>query len=297
MTQVHGLDVLSVYDIATGDVVQLNALGDDTELVVRGLLDGDGVKSPEGTPYYGGDLSRVAVTFLGADEYEILRAWQKAGRMLRLAGAGPAGALLWNEDTLISVAPETVKGASGGARGYRLTAERRGHGSHNIWLDEDLLAHLGPFVQELGNLGGAWEALSCAQTEGSPGDGSINVEDVGATVGATLRLANRIVFPVSGVRLTGSVSQSGTDATIGTRPQLEFNAVAFAGGAPLVGAYAGLDTAEHDDRVSVAAVTPAGTWSLTLNPLATSAPFTNEIVLYRPALRVGTSTEPGRLAV
>ena len=289
---VHGLDVLSVYDPATGEVVQLNTLGDGSEVQAAHPLDGDGgVKTPTGSPYYGGDHSRLSVVFVDEGAYETLALWQRQGRLLSFAGAGPAGALLWYERDLIRVRPETVKGASGGARGWILEAERRGHGAHRIWLNEGVLAGIvGPLATPSG-LGTGWQVSGMDVAAVDPASGSVRLHDNNTQSVRSLSVAP-VVFPVSGVTLTMSTGQTGATGAHG----MELICGGFGGGF-LSGVYPSPAGTQHPARVAGSIVTPPGIWQIRINMLIAQSAFGGaDVTIYRPALRLGTSTAPGALA-
>lgn len=288
MPDVHGLNVLSVYDPLSGTVVQLNALGQESEVLVRGVLDADGVETPTGGRYYGGDHSRISVQFLEVlgTEYAQLDAWMKEGRRVSAAGVGPTGALLWEEKDLLTVMPESIKGAQGGARGFRLEMERKGHASHKIYWHNDLLDRFGwPLALPL-PAGYTYYNANIGEED----DSLFSVNAISSGTGSALD-SPKILFPVAGVRLTGSVGYAGAagNSWLG-------GVGALTKGSLSVGsAYENLQAAGDypDNRMRVEYVTSPGTYyvffSLAYSPTGVGYAFVR-----RPALRVGTSGEAGR---
>lgn len=90
----------SLYDPATGTVVQLNSIHQDSEFSISGADEEDAV----GNGVYLGDEATLDLYFYDKEPAKItqLRTWQENETPLRLAAVGTRSNILWNESVAIT---------------------------------------------------------------------------------------------------------------------------------------------------------------------------------------------------
>lgn len=130
---ISGLKIISIYDPATGTVVQLNKVSEEGEFVKQAIS----VKNTQGNLVYAGDESNFEFTAYDNDGYSQLETWMKNKTPVRLVTYGVEENILWYEDAKITVR-KNYGFAVGNLNSFTVQVSARG-GEHDIHIGQNLL--------------------------------------------------------------------------------------------------------------------------------------------------------------
>ena len=135
---ISGLQKISVYDPATGTVVQLNNVAPSASFKNREPLS---VKNTDSELIYDGDDSYLEFAAFDNGAFDQLETWMKAGTGLNIVGMGVEEHFAWYETTPIVVKKNF--GFQVGNRNSIVVSTQKSRGSHNINARTNLLRFLG----------------------------------------------------------------------------------------------------------------------------------------------------------
>ncbi len=130
---VSGQKKISIYDPATGTVVQLNNISEEGEFEKKGSF----IKTSAGNRMYSGDESKAEFLSLDWTGYDQLVTWMKNRTPVRFVTYGLDEHILWYEDTYITVDQKTVF-APFKRSGFKIYFEKAG-GVHAIYKGSNIL--------------------------------------------------------------------------------------------------------------------------------------------------------------
>jgi len=130
---VTGQKKISIYDPATGTVVQLNNISEEGEFEKKGAF----IKTSAGSRMYSGDESKAEFLSLDWTGYDQLVTWMKERTPVRFVTYGLDEHILWYEDTLITVDLKTVFSPYKRS-GFKIYFEKAG-GVHGIYKGCNIL--------------------------------------------------------------------------------------------------------------------------------------------------------------
>lgn len=186
---VTGQKKISIYDPATGTVVQLNNISEEGEFEKKGSF----IRTSAGGRMYSGDESKAEFLSLEWTGYDQLVSWMKNRTPVRFVTYGLDEHILWYEDTLLTVDLKTVFSPYKRS-GFKIYFEKAG-GVHSIYKGSNILYAL--FGWQDSNSDGLADGLF------SPATNTFTNEIQRFTIPITaIDIRFSLVYPIVGAELT-----------------------------------------------------------------------------------------------
>lgn len=191
---ISGVQKISVYDPATGIVVQLNNVVPDGEALIASPLY---YKDIDGKLKYDGDKSYLSFGAYDDGGFAQLETWMKAKTPVRVVTAGFEENLLWYESAPILVKKDYSYAI--GNRNYFSVQIAKEGGTHNIKSVANLM--LGPGLWYDANLNGIADSLTKTGTYTTSFNNSSLEQALTFIAGQTGNMSCKIEFPISGINV------------------------------------------------------------------------------------------------
>ncbi|KKP28293.1 MAG: hypothetical protein UR18_C0006G0005 [Candidatus Nomurabacteria bacterium GW2011_GWE2_31_40] len=270
---VTGQKKISIYDPATGTVVQLNNISEEGEFEKKGAF----IKTSAGSRMYSGDESKAEFLSLDWTGYDQLVTWMKERTPVRFVTYGLDEHILWYEDTLITVDLKTVFSPYKRS-GFKIYFEKAG-GVHEIykganllykakgWKDVDTSNKADNYI--INTSGGSFTFLF-----------QNGMQKISCVTDGNLTFAATLVYPISGITLN-LFQRFGVDNNI---IQDQYTYIKDFGGSPL--------TNVHGPRSNVlSATSPANVYTFELYLINANYSMVsgNIIQIYSPYLGLAST--------
>jgi hypothetical protein len=216
---VSGLKIVSVYDPATGTVVQLNKIAPDGEFKKEALYS---ETTKDGLLYAGDDSS---FEFLAFDDtgFDQLETWMKTLTPVRLVTYGVEDNILWYEDATITV-KRSFGFKVGQRNGFTVKISKSG-GEHAIYIGANIFAaYPGWKDTNLDNVVDGYSNSGSAARTPYFGDGK---QRFLLTTTGSLYFSKNLIYPIAGAELSYFINKGSND-TGGYRYQITFESFANA---------------------------------------------------------------------
>lgn len=188
-----GIQKVSIYDPATGTVVQCNNVSTDAEFNKSGFE----TENSKGQMLYSGDESSFEFTSFDENIFTQLEAWMKAETDLNMVVLGVDENILWYEPSKITV-NKIYLPAVGNRNGYRIKISKKG-GLHNIYTGANMLYLLNGWADaDINGIADNYTKAGVSTTTFvAP------YQQITASAGATglLFTAPDFIFPIAGAKL------------------------------------------------------------------------------------------------
>ncbi|MFZ3035510.1 MAG: hypothetical protein WA138_16050 [Parvibaculum sp.] len=257
---ISGVQKISIYDPATGIVVQLNNVVPDGEALIASPLY---YKDIDGKLKYDGDKSYLSFGAYDDGGFAQLASWMKAKTPVRVVTAGFEENLLWYESAPILVKKD-YSYAVGNKNYFSVEIAKEG-GTHNIKSVANLI--LGPGLWYDANTNGIADSLIKTGTYTTSFNNSSFIQTLTFISGQTGSMSCKIEFPISGINIHHKfVEGAGSNLALYV-PRLHFMNYAS-------GIISSINAAETD------AVSPSSTYYFIQEIDVPIAPATTESLLY-----------------
>lgn len=247
-----GVKKISIYDPATGTVVQLNQILAEGNIQLSRLENELG----SGNMAYAGDESVYEFTAIGDGidaAFTQLETWMKADTAVRMATYGVEACILWYEDSKVSVT-KTVFHQVGQRNGIKVKISAKG-GEHSIFTGKNILYAYLKWIDD--NEDEIADGYAESQTDVTSFDNSVQTIVALGSSSPVFKAASDLIYPIAGAKLELGVNLVGSE---GLTAGIDISAVCrnFAGNA--------LQTSA-DDLVDgfVQFTTPSATYKISLN--------------------------------
>jgi hypothetical protein len=198
---VTGQKILSVYDPATGTVVQINTIAEDGEFEKKAQY----IKNSQGNRLFSGHESRAEFLCFDLTGLAQLKTWMQNRTPVRFVTYGLDEHILWYEDTYITV-DEKVGYSPYKRSGFRLYFEKSG-GVHSIEKGNNIVFASGYKDNDNDEkIDGMVFAESGTFTYDS--HSSYYIQKCTCTGSGTLSATYNIIYPISGANLKFGVIKS-----------------------------------------------------------------------------------------
>ena len=198
-----GIQKISIYDPATGTVVQMNNIAPDSVLT----SDKAEAENTKGQMLYAGDdftFEFNSFDLVGSSGFTQLEAWMKADTDVRMVAAGVDDNILWYADSKLEVS-KPYSPQVGGRNFCKVKITSKG-GSKNVYVGKNI-----PFLlsgwQDIGGTAGLVDDYT--NTGGSTPTWADPVQRMVKATGAALSfyLQSSIIFPIAGLKMQGSFNK------------------------------------------------------------------------------------------
>lgn len=257
---ISGVQKISIYDPATGIVVQLNNVVPDGEALITSPLY---YKDIDGKLKYDGDKSYLSFGAYDDGGFAQLASWMKAKTPVRVVTAGFEENLLWYESAPILVKKDYSYAV--GNRNYFSVEIAKEGGTHNIKSVANLI--LGPGLWYDADTNGIADSLTKTGTYTTSFDNSSFIQTLTFAAGQTGIIFCQIEFPITGINVHHKFVAKGESSLALYVPNVRF--INYASG--LISSF---DGAEAD------AVSPNLTYYYRQQIDITVAPSSTESLLY-----------------
>ena len=273
-----GWKVISIYDPATGTVVQLNSLLPETDVTVKPIF----VETPSGLEF-GGFSAEANFEFYDDAGFTQLRTWFTNFTPVRAVGVGSTVNLQWYESvTLKNVEMVRTPDARTGLHRFRVQMVYAGD-LPAIYMNRNLLAYLGWNDANADGIPEGYTNASIPTVAFNNGNGEFTATNMND---ASDRLEATIIFPIAGVTLVKSVFAVSSSIQQGVRLRSQ--------------TFAGTNLLDSSNYVtssniinSLSYLTPAGIYWIYASPCRSGTASTNSSVQKFPALTTDGSRTPG----
>jgi hypothetical protein len=189
-----GIQKVSIYDPATGTVVQFNNISTEAEFNKAGLE----TENSKGQMLYSGDESSFEFTSFDENIFTQLEAWMESETDLNMAVLGVDDNILWYEPSKITV-NKSYLSAVASRNGYRVKISKKG-GQHNIYSGVNMLNLLNGWADS--NLNGLADGYTKTGVY-TPTFVANSYQQISALAAASglLFTAPDFIFPIVGAKL------------------------------------------------------------------------------------------------